>query len=135
MALVNRSRKALTFQLLDSSEKGLDRLSDHGVVISPSFSVTLNPRETVSLDLCFAPHKRVLPFAEDVLVKYLGVSRKLLSVTGQCVGFDVALEADALNFGTVCLGSSKTKRLQISNSGEMASRFRWEPKTFGPHIK
>lgn len=51
------------------------------------------------------------------------------------MGYDVSLEADAINFGTVCLGSSRTKRLQLSNAGEMASRFRWEPKTFGPHIR
>lgn len=68
-------------------------------------------------------------------VRFLGQSRKLLSITGQCVGYDVSLEADAINFGTVCLGSSRTKRLQLSNAGEMASRFRWEPKTFGPHIR
>jgi hydrocephalus-inducing protein len=133
--LVNRSKKALCFELVDSGGESLGKLEDCGLIIFPRFPVTLGARDTATLELTFAPRKRVLPFCEDLHVKYLGTGRKLMTITGQCIGYEVALETDAINFGTVCLESSITRKLTISNNGELAARFRWEPRTFGPHIR
>ena len=133
---MNRAKKPINFQLVDSRGGNLDRLEeDRGVVVFPRFPVPVGPKETTSIEVSFMPKHRVSPFTEDLHIKYLNQTQKLLSVSGQCVGFEVALETDALAFGTVCLGSSRTQKLQVANNGEMVSRYRWEPNTFGPHIR
>lgn len=67
--LVNRSKKPLPFELLDSSERGLGRLDDHGVMLMPRSTVTLGARESAVIEITFAPKRRVLPFTEDLIVR------------------------------------------------------------------
>lgn len=132
--VINRSKKALVFKLVDGEGQNCGRLEESGILF-PRFPRTIGPRETMTIDITFAPKKRVLSFAQDLLILFLGQSKKLLTISGQCIGFDVSLENDALTFGTVCLGSSRTKKLQFTNNGEMVAKFKWDSRSLGPHIR
>ena len=54
-----------------------------------------------------------------------GQSRALLSLSGSCQGMELRLDSDAVSFGSVVRNSSVTKRLRLSNLGEIGTRYRW----------
>jgi len=120
---------------VDSGGEGLQRLEDCGVVVLPRFPVPIGPKEVFPLEVNFVPKHRVASFSEDLNLKYVNQVHKMLTVSGQCIGYEVVLETDALAFGTVCLGSSRTLRMQLGNTGELVTRYRWDKQSFGPHIR
>jgi len=151
LRVVNRSKRALEFQLVDpgagedvaSAEEGSNAgglyrqgaLAAVGVSFFPAAPVALPPRGSATVDLRFAPTHRVSPFKEDLLIRYGGVTRKLTTVAGACAGLECALETDAIPFGVVCAGSRRARRLNFENSGDLPARYRWQESTFGPHFR
>jgi len=87
------------------------------------------------LNLTFAPQRRVPVFHEDLLVRYAGETRKLLSLSGSATGFEVMLETDALPFGVVMAGSLRSRKLNFENSGDLPARLKWVEGTFGEHFR
>lgn len=63
-----------------------------------------------------------------------GVSTCLSTCVGACVGAQLSLSAETLPFGTVVLGSSATKRLQIDNTGDVGCQFVWDAAALGSHF-
>jgi hydrocephalus-inducing protein len=63
-----------------------------------------------------------------------GVLLPLATLSGACVGLELALASDSLPFGTVVLGSKTTKHLQLSNTGDIGTKFAWDAKLFKPHF-
>ena len=132
--VVNRSQRPLEFEMIDKQEMGMGRLEAVNVSVFPRGKVILGPRETGTIDLQFAPNKRMPAWSEDVVVSYAGVERKLLEVTGRSTGIELALETDTLPFGTVCMGSQQTRSVLLENSGDVTTSFRWQNSSFGPHF-
>jgi hydrocephalus-inducing protein len=87
--LVNRSKKAITVQLIDEGQHGSGALSDRCVGIYPTNEVTVQPRESLNVQVVFSPNKRVGTFNEDLFIKYAGLTRKLLVVSGKAQGSEV----------------------------------------------
>lgn len=135
IALVNRSKKAITIQLeQDSSKYGGGALSDKAVEYTPQTPVVLQPRETVNLSIGFSPNTRVSQFQEDLMINYAGLTRKLLSIAGKAQGVQVALDTDSMPFGTVVEKSQKTKKISLENSGDLPVTYQWIESSFGPHF-
>jgi len=134
VAIVNRSKKQLPVQLLEEGEYGSGNLQDRCVSFSPKGEFVIGPKETVSIQLSFNPTKRISQFTEDLLVRYAGMTRKLLNVSGKAQGTEIALDSDSLPFGIVVLDSQKIKKLTLENIGDLTITFQWMPNTFGQHF-
>jgi hydrocephalus-inducing protein len=57
----------------------------------------------------------------------MGRRRPLLACEGACHGVGLRLEEDKLPFGAVTEHSTLTRRLQLSNVGDVGRRFSWAP--------
>ena len=134
VAIVNRSKKQLPVQLLEEGEYGSGNLQDRCVSFSPKGEFVIGPKETMSIQLSFNPTKRISQFTEDLLVRYAGMTRKLLNVSGKAQGTEIALDSDSLPFGIVVLDSQKIKKLTLENIGDLTITFQWLPNTFGQHF-
>jgi hydrocephalus-inducing protein len=134
--LVNRSRKALPVQLIEEGGKyGGGALRDRSVTFSPESEVMLGPRESLAIPLSFSPGVRVSQFNEDLMIRYAGMTRKLLSVAGKAQGIEAGLDTDSLPFGTVVEKSQKSKKLALENTGDLAITYQWMEGSFGPHFR
>jgi hydrocephalus-inducing protein len=130
IALVNRSKKALPIKLIEES----GRLEDNCIQFSPHSEFVIQPRETFTIQVAFAPGRRVGLFNEDLLVHYAGITRKLLSISGKAQGMEVNLDTDSLPFGVVVKDSQKIKKLSLENTGDLPLGFQWMEGTFGKHF-
>lgn len=135
VSVVNRSKRALPVQLLETGEYayGAGALQDRCVSFEPS-EFTILPRETVTLSLKFSPNKRIPQYTEDLMVRYAGLSKKLLSLSGKAQGAEIALDSDSLPFGLVVLDSQKIKKLALENTGDLTITYQWNHATFGKHF-
>lgn len=86
------------------------------VSIEPAV-LDLKAREAGTVVLRFVPESRLRAFTAAVTAAVSGVQQTLMSITGAALGTEVKLGTDTLPFGTVVLGSSTTKRLQLANTG------------------
>lgn len=134
VTLVNRSKKALAVQLLDEGQYGAGILEDRCVSYSPKTEFVIGARDTTTIQVIFSPNRRISQFVEDLLVRYAGITRKLLSVSGKSQGMEVQLDTDSLPFGTVVVQSQKIKKLSLENMGDLPLSFHWMEGTFGPHF-
>ena len=132
--IVNRSKKALAVQIVEESEFGESAFESKCITIFPRSEFVIAPRETVNLQVGFAPNRRISNFSEDVMVKYAGVTRKLISLSGKGQGVEVALDTDSLPFGSVVTNSSKVQKLGLENSGDIAITYSWQEATFGQNF-
>ena len=134
VALVNRSKKAVPLQLLEAGEHGSGNLSDRCISFAPSGEFLIEPRAIANIQLVFDPSKRISQFSEDLLVRYAGVTKSLLNVSGKSQGIEISLDSDSLPFGVVVKDSQKIKKLTLENVGDIGISFQWMEATFGPHF-
>jgi hydrocephalus-inducing protein len=130
--VVNRSKRSAAFSLVDKEEAGVGRLEGRNVTFAPRGVVVLAPRESIAVELAFTPTRRIPAFNEDVLFATQGLTQRLLSVTGACLGIEVRLETEALPFGSVVKGCRLTRRIQLENTGDIGTSFKWSASAFGP---
>lgn len=151
--LINKSKKAITLQILDANTvstittstavAGIGcvgggvcgvSLADRCITVLPAGEVIVQPRATLSLEITFFPNKRVGTFSEDLMIKYAGLTRKLLLITGKALGTEHSLDTDSLTFGAVVEHSQIVKTLSLFNSGDLPLSFSWDTNTFGKHF-
>ncbi|CAG9464033.1 unnamed protein product [Pedinophyceae sp. YPF-701] len=113
--------------------EAMEGLADLGVELMPT-ELALRGYETGELSVFFRPGARIRPFSRDVRVKVSGVEMPLMTLTGACLGTEVALASSSLPFGGVVIGSRVTKRVQLENTGDTAVRFRWDDRALQPHF-
>ena len=70
--LINKSKKPIIMQLIDEGTYGPGTLADRCIEIFPSNEITVQPRETLSVQLVFSPNKRIGTFCEDLMIRYAG---------------------------------------------------------------
>ncbi|OQR91449.1 hydrocephalus-inducing protein [Achlya hypogyna] len=124
--LVNRAKRKTPLSLLAS------HMHDIGLTLFPQTGILIRPRETIDVELRFAPPRRVTPFEEELYVDVCGTKRKLLTLTGACQGMDVQFETETLSFGPVVYGSQLVRRLLLQNRGDLVAKFQWDLKRLGP---
>lgn len=71
------------------------------------------------------------PFKEPLTALVAGVPQVLSTMSGACTGLSVLLASDSIPFGTVVLGSRTTKRLLLSNNGDLGCKYLWDTSRFG----
>lgn len=67
-----------------------------------------------------------------MLLECAGVFPPLFVITGSCQGIEINLGSDALPFGAVVQKSSSTRKLVMTNSGDIGARFKWDVQKFAP---
>lgn len=135
--LVNRSKRAATVEFEQMSDPlvGAGRLEHRCISYYPTRAVTLQPRESTHVELRFSPMSRIASFSEELRMRVNGgAARRLLTIQGACLGVEVTMETDCLPFGAVCEGSSVTRKLQLENSGDLVTIFKWDAILFAPNF-
>eukprot|EP00743_Colponemidia_sp_Colp-15_P000860 GILK01000949.1.p1 GENE.GILK01000949.1~~GILK01000949.1.p1 ORF type:complete len:1078 (+),score=227.51 GILK01000949.1:666-3899(+) len=122
--VVNKSKREVSFNIVDND----NMLEKHGVSFSPLGTVTLRPKESTSIDLRFQPLIRVPAFKADLNIQVGSELKRLLVCSGACHGLEMKLLEDSIGFGTVVQNSRSTKRVQLSNFGDIGARFKWETR-------
>ena len=107
------------------------RLAGIDINIRPS-EFSLRPKETIELELSYAPQSRTMPFSEDVKVIISGVEKTLMVVSGSAVGVELKLESDMLFFGAVVANSRAKRVIQLENIGDIGTKWRWAADAFNP---
>ncbi|XP_018430800.1 PREDICTED: hydrocephalus-inducing protein homolog, partial [Nanorana parkeri] len=132
VAIVNQSAAAVTCNL--SLTASVPALQDPKVLsLSPGSVVTIPAHGGVcKLDLQFSPRSRISRFTEEVVMECDGVLRSLLVVRGSGQGLELSLDQEHVTFGAVVLQSQATRRIVLSNTGELGARFQWDIKKFQP---
>ncbi|XP_068116429.1 hydrocephalus-inducing protein homolog [Hyperolius riggenbachi] len=130
--IVNRSAASVTCTL--SLNPGVPALQDPKVLsLLPGSEVTIPAHGGLcKLELSFTPRSRMAPFTEEVVMECGGAVRSLLVVRGSSQGLELSLDQDYITFGAVVLQSRATRRVVLSNSGELGARFQWDIKKFQP---
>ncbi len=131
IVLVNRSRRAVECSLNVNGAGGRDSgrhtmaLFMKALHILPERSTkfVLAPKEEFECELCFSPNTQMSAFTQDVMLKCVGMNKPLLSVSGMCLGVGLALHSERLVFGHVVENCSLTKKLMVSNVGDVGCRF------------
>ena len=120
--IVNNSPAPITFNLaLTPTEPALQ--TKEVLAISPKDQITLDARGgTTKVEVWFRPKARIPQFTEEVLLECAGMSQPLFVVKGSCLGMEVSLDSDSLSFGTVYQRSSSSRKLVMSNTGDMNTK-------------
>jgi hypothetical protein len=66
------------------------------------------------------------------MMECAGLYQPLFVITGSCQGIEISLDADAIPFGAVIQKSQSTRRIVMSNTGDIGARFCWDIAKFAP---
>ncbi|XP_063801928.1 hydrocephalus-inducing protein homolog isoform X2 [Pseudophryne corroboree] len=132
LPVVNNSAAPVTCVL--NLSPSVPALQDPKVLsLSPTSEITIPARGGVfKLEIQFTPRSRIAPFAEEVMLEVAGLLRSLLVIQGCSQGLELSLDQDYLSFGAVVLQSQATRKIILSNTGELGARFQWDTKRFQP---
>ncbi|KAG7468631.1 hypothetical protein MATL_G00145140 [Megalops atlanticus] len=132
--LVNNSPVALTFSLLLSPSLEA-MLAAKVLSVSPAGEVTLRASGgRCVVELQFSPRQRMAPFREELQLECLGTVRPLLVARGSCQAVEVSLDQDYVPFGAIAQRCQATRRIVMSNTGDIGARFQWDVRKFAPHF-
>ena len=82
--------------------------------------------------ISFKPIARINPFKEYINFEMQGQTISLFEMSGACASIQLTLDSQSIPFGAVELGSSNSKKLLMTNTGDIGSRFEWKIDDFGP---
>lgn len=125
--LVNKS--VLPVQFLLTAD--VASLVDHGLSVHPGNVTTLVPKASCGITVRFAPTGRLNPFSEEIALQCLSQMEPLLHVTGCCQAVQVELDMAQLAFGAVAVNSQCSRRVLMTNSGDIGARFKWNTVPLG----
>ncbi|OCT82470.1 hypothetical protein XELAEV_18025000mg [Xenopus laevis] len=130
--IVNNSLCPVTCKIILSPS--IPALQDPKVLsLSPSSEITIPPRGGIcKLELQFNPKERIAQFAEEVMLEAYGVTRSLLVLRGCSQGLELSLDQEYISFGAVVIQCQATRRIILSNTGELGARFKWDSEKFQP---
>ena len=117
----NRSKLPISI----SPRESITRLLGKSVSVFPAHDIYLRGRESTVVNLTFNPLKRMRPFTQDVVFECNGLRKTLFSVSGGCLGVELRLSNDSLQFGGVVSGSRVTKTVFLENVGDVGTNFEW----------
>ncbi|KAG8437289.1 hypothetical protein GDO86_008117 [Hymenochirus boettgeri] len=101
--------------------------------ISPSSEVTIPPQGGIfKLELQFTPKDRIAQFTEEVMLEVSGATQSLLVLRGCSQGLELSLDQEYISFGAVVLQCQASRRIVLSNTGELGASFQWDTKKFQP---
>ena len=125
VCLVNRSRAPISncFITLLASENNIPR---DVLSIQPTTPISLKARGgTQTVSVKFTPRTRLATFVEQIFLKYGDLDVPMFAVRGCCQGYDITLDSDTLPFGAVGKDCSLTRKVILSNRGDIGAGFAW----------
>ncbi|XP_030613884.1 hydrocephalus-inducing protein homolog isoform X2 [Archocentrus centrarchus] len=128
VVLVNRSSVDLSFTLMLSTDTPID---PKDLSFSPAGELELKSSGgSCNVQICFSPHRHILPFTAELQAKCLGLVHPLLTIQGSCQGVKVQLDQDCLSFGAVVQHCQIRKKIVMTNTGDSNARFNWKTEDF-----
>lgn len=129
--IVNNSPAPITFNMSMTTPVALQQ---PGILsISPTNQITLEPKGgTCKVEVVFAPKTRIPPFKAEVVMEWEGLYQTLFIIQGSCLGMEITLDTFAIPFGPVMKDSQKTRKIVMSNTGDINAKFKWDIKRFQP---
>ncbi|CAE1301645.1 HYDIN [Acanthosepion pharaonis] len=128
--IVNKSLASMTFNLQFSPV--CTQLKDV-ISVTPSSTITLPAKVgTINIQVIFKPTTRIPQFSEEVFIDAAGYSQPLFVIQGSCLAMQLDLETDYIPFGAVVLQSYSTRKLVLSNTGDINARVHWDVEKFKP---
>jgi hydrocephalus-inducing protein len=105
----------------------LAKMAALGLSLSPT-TLSLPKRAQESVEVTYFPQQRQRQFHLPVVcfVQETGETQELLTLSGACFGPELKLAEDSVGFGQVVANSFLTKKVQLSNSGDLSAEFVWE---------
>lgn len=93
--------------------------------VSSTQNIVIHPREKFDLEVSFRPTMRISPFKAELIYKIVDnqEKRKLLNIFTTAHGIEMKLMEDTVGFGTVVVNSKISKTIQLSNFGDIPSKF------------
>ncbi|XP_052229341.1 hydrocephalus-inducing protein homolog isoform X3 [Dreissena polymorpha] len=130
--IVNNSPAAITFSL--ALTPTTPALQQAGVLsIAPLYPITLEGKGgTCKVEVLFKPQGRIPQFLEEVLMECGGLSQPLFVIQGSCLGMEINLDTTAIPFGAVVQRSQTSRKIVMSNTGDMNAKFNWDIDSFKP---
>ena len=126
VSLFNHSKKKI--EITFDVEGQLEELKKQFIQIVPSSAFSINPREKNDIKFSFKPTARSHAFKTPIFYKIIENQEKkqLLNIFGAAHGIEMKLMEDTVGFGTVVVNSKITKTIQLSNFGDVGSKFEWD---------
>ncbi|KAK9824158.1 hypothetical protein WJX72_008157 [[Myrmecia] bisecta] len=131
LQVINRGRIPTALSFAPS----LAMLQQHGIEVAVKGDVLLKPRATADITFVFKPAGRMRAFKDELVVGVAGISLPLAQLAGACLGTEVTVESDSIPFGSVVLGSTVSKRLQMENTGDVGTKYAWDSAALAPHFE
>lgn len=128
--LANRSRLPVEVSMQPNKEA----LAQCAISAHPPNRLFMRSKQVSTITLTFNPTQRARHFSRNFVASVNGVHMALFRVEGACLGLEASLTSDSLPFGTVVLGSKTTKRVQLQNTGDIGTTFRFDHRAFKPHF-
>ena len=125
---VRVGKSATTSKNENAPRRHSRRTEEDGSLPEGAFEIAPNGG-TRAIKLAFAPKRRARPFQVPLeVVLERGVTRSVALVRGSCLGVDVSLSRETLDFGAVALGSRATKTILLQNQGDVGAAFAFDAK-------
>ncbi|KAL3860158.1 hypothetical protein ACJMK2_010318 [Sinanodonta woodiana] len=130
--IVNNSPAAITFNL--ALTPTTSQLQQPGILtISPTTPITLDSKGgTCKVEVVFHPKTRIPQFTEEVMLECAGMYQPLFVIQGCCLGMEISLDSTSIPFGVVVQRSQTSRKVVMSNTGDMNAKFRWDIERFLP---
>ena len=134
VGLSNHSRSdcLITFAV----DKQIEDLKKFCVSLLPGDNFTVPARETKEIEIRFNPGTRINSFKQELKYKIVENDEvvPLLTLQGACQGMDLKLMEEVLNFGSVVTGSKLSKKVQLTNMGDMGAKYDWDLSFCKPYF-
>lgn len=126
VSLINNSKKKI--EITFDVDSQMEDLKKQFIQIIPSNSITINPREKTEVEISFKPTARINAFKTELCYKIIEnqEKKKLLNINTTAHGIEMKLMEDTVGFGTVVVNSKISKTIQLSNFGDIGSKFEWD---------
>jgi hydrocephalus-inducing protein len=88
------------------------------------------------MEIAFKPIARINAFKAELNYKIVQnqEKKKLLNIFTTAHGIEMKLMEDTVGFGTVVIDSKITKTVQLSNFGDVGSKFEWDTTFCGKYF-
>ena len=133
--IANRGKLPAEVRLTEACVEALRDVSVVAAAATAKRPLVVPPHKTGTIRLVFAPKRRSRPFQIPLEVSLAGGAESTLSLLqGSCVGVEVKLARDNVDFGAVTLGSRVTRPVLLQNTGDVGATFAFDARAFGPNF-
>ncbi|XP_075327326.1 hydrocephalus-inducing protein homolog [Odontesthes bonariensis] len=133
VVLINRSSLDLSFTLTLGTDTPLGKKQD--LSVSPAGELKLKSGGGLcQVEIHFSPLQHYPSFTAELQAEFTGFLHPLLIIQGCCLGVEVQLDSDHLSFGAVVQRCQSSRRIVMTNTGDIGARFHWKTENFPAEV-